>query len=323
MPPICVNMAISVVPFRMSSDAKSRDGLLWVAAGACLWGTDTVFRRPLTGHLDSITIVFCEHLMAALVLAPRLWSHRGEWLRLRTAEWAAVIGIAWGGSALATILFTEAVRTGNPTTAVLLQKTQPILAALLAGVFLSEPLGAAYWLHLAAGIAGAYLISFGAHLPARAAAAASLLALGAAALWAASTVLGRYALGRLSATTLTALRLAAALPILAAAIWLRQPPAHPQIGWRESSWLLIMALVPGVCSLMIYYRGLRRSLASRAAVAELCFPATAVLLNRIFFDARISLAQAAGFLLLIAAILSWRSAPAPAAASVAAASARP
>jgi hypothetical protein len=40
-------------------------------------------------------------------------------------------------------------------------------------------------------------------------------------------------------------------------------------------------------------------------VAELCFPATAVLLNWYFLDARISLFQAGGFLLLFGAILSW------------------
>jgi hypothetical protein len=40
-------------------------------------------------------------------------------------------------------------------------------------------------------------------------------------------------------------------------------------------------------------------------VAELCFPATAVLLNWYFLDARVSLFQAAGFLLLFGTILSW------------------
>jgi hypothetical protein len=35
---------------------------------------------------------------------------------------------------------------------------------------------------------------------------------------------------------------------------------------------------------MVYYRGLRSSFASGGSVAELCFPATAMLLNRIFFD---------------------------------------
>jgi drug/metabolite transporter (DMT)-like permease len=295
---------------------KNGNGLLWVAAGACLWGTDTIFRRPLTGKLDSITIVLFEHLIASVFLLPRLWSHRAEWLRLRAPEWGALIAIAWGGSALATILFTEAVRTGNPSTAVLLQKTQPIIAALLAGVFLSEPLTGGFWGRLAGAIAGAYLISFGAHLPVRAAAAPALFGLSAAGLWAASTVLGRYVLRRVSPLTLTALRFAAALPILAAA-WFGSPQPHSHIGARQLLWLAVLALIPGLCALIVYYRGLFRSLASRAAVAELCFPATAVLLNRLFFDTRISVLQTLGFLLLGAAILSWRTAKTPSAAAAA------
>ena len=162
---------------------SQRAALLWVAAGACLWGTDTVFRRPLTGHLTSVAIVFLEHAILSLVLLPVLWARRSEWLKLGAREWGAVTLIAWGGSALATVLFTEAVRTGNPTTAVLLQKTQPLFAGMLAGLLLSEPLGIPFWSRVAAAIAGAYLISFGAHVPQSAtASAASFLALGAAGL---------------------------------------------------------------------------------------------------------------------------------------------
>jgi drug/metabolite transporter (DMT)-like permease len=191
----------------------------------------------LTWYLDSFIIVFLEHLIAALVLLPHLWFHRRKWLRLRAAEWASVIGIAWGGSALATLLFTEAVRSGNPTTAVLLQKSQPMIAALLAGLFVSEPLGFGFWTRPAVAVGGAYLISFGAHAPTTTASgAASLLALGAAALWAASTVLGRYMLRNVSAPTLTALRLTAALPVLMVAVWWQDPEFHVGLGPRQMLW---------------------------------------------------------------------------------------
>jgi len=274
-----------------------------------LWGTDTVFRRPLTAHLDSITIVLLEHLILSLVLLPMLWSRRSEWTQLGAGKWVAVIGIAWGGSALATVLFTEAVRTGNPSTAVLLQKSQPMFAGLLAGIFLSEPLGIRFFSRLAVATAGAYLISFGVQMPHIAgASAASFLALGAAGLWGASTVLGRYVLGSLTPLTLTALRITIALPMLAALALYRGPVLASGIAGRQVLFLLLVAFVPGLAGLMVYYRGLRGSYASRAAVAELCFPATAVLLNWVFFDTRISAAQGAGFLLLAATMVSWSSA---------------
>jgi drug/metabolite transporter (DMT)-like permease len=56
--------------------------------------------------------------------------------------------------------------------------------------------------------------------------------------------------------------------------------------------------VPGLLGLLVYYRGLRYTRASLAALAELSFPATAALLNWIFLGTRITAIQAGGFLLV-------------------------
>ena len=45
-------------------------GIIWVALGATLWGSDTAFRRPLTGTLSSAEIVFFEHVILAVILLP-------------------------------------------------------------------------------------------------------------------------------------------------------------------------------------------------------------------------------------------------------------
>src|SRR2546425_11414274 len=102
-----------------------------------------------------------EHMILVVALAIPLWSMRSQWLALNRKQWGAVLGIGWGGSALATICFTEAIKIGNPTTAVLLQKTQPIFAALLASLLLHEPLGKRFWTCLALGLGGAYVVNFG------------------------------------------------------------------------------------------------------------------------------------------------------------------
>jgi drug/metabolite transporter (DMT)-like permease len=75
---------------------------------------------------------------------------------------------------------------------------------------------------------------------------------------------------------------------------------HP----REAISLLLMALIPGLLALLIYYRGLMTARASRAAIAELAFPGTATVLNWIFLGAHISAIQLAGFFLLWVAILN-------------------
>jgi len=224
------------------------------------------------------------------------------------ARWAAVLGIAWGGSAVATLLFTEAIRHGNPTSAVLLQKSQPVFAALAAWVLLGEPLGTAYWKRLTVALAGAYLISFGSAplAPIRHLALAdpSVLAIAAAALWGSSTVLGRFVLDRLSFAALTALRIVLATPLLAL-IALRSPGFHAA-HYEAHYWLtlLALALVPGLLALLSYYRGLKRCQAAKAAVAELTFPAMATLLNWTFLGARLTVVQGAGFALLWLAIFS-------------------
>lgn len=282
--------------------ARGKWPLLWVALGASLWGTDTLFRRTLTPVLDSFQIVFFEHLILAIVLLPGAWRLRTRWRGLAWRQWAAVLGISWGGSALGTVCYTEAIRLGNPTTAVLLQKVQPLFAALLARLLLDERLGGRFWVCLILATGGAYLVSFGAAAPrAPIEISAALLALCAAALWGSSTVLGRFALRTLAFPALTTLRILLAVPVLALLALGRAPHA---LNARQAASLVLVALVPGLLALLVYYRGLGGTRASLAAIAELAFPATATLLNWLFFAARVTATQVAGFALIWSVILS-------------------
>ena len=276
---------------------------MWVAFGASLWGTDTVFRQPLTATLSSSQIVLFEHLILSVLLAVPLYLIRSQWLALNRRQWGALFGIGWGGSALATICFTEAIKIGNPTTAVLLQKTQPVFAALLASLLLHEPLGKRFWTCLALGLGGAYVVNFGLAGPgAGIEGEAALLALTAAALWCASTVLGRIVLQSVPFFAVTALRIMLATPFLMALN--ARSALAVSVNLRQAGSLTLLALVPGLLALLIYYRGLRFARASRAAVAELSFAGAATILNWIFLGTRISGAQFAGFALLWVAIFN-------------------
>ena len=281
---------------------SERRALLWVALGASLWGTDTILRRPLTAALTSAHIVLIEHLILSAALLIPLWRMRSQWLALGARQWGALLGIGWGGSALGTICFTEAIRIGNPTTAILLQKTQPIFAALLAWLLLEEPLGRRFWICLLLALCGAYVVNFGLSAPGGIERRAALLALAAAALWGGSTVLGRFILSKLSFFALTALRVIVATPFLIAVNGV--PALTASLDTRQAISLLLMALIPGLLALLIYYRGLKDARASRAAIAELAFAGTATILNWIFLGAHISALQLAGFALLWVAILN-------------------
>jgi drug/metabolite transporter (DMT)-like permease len=285
--------------------------VILVALGSALWGTDTVLRLPLTAHLASATIVFYEHLIICVIAIPVLAGAREELRTWQWKHWLALLGIAWGGSALATVLFTEALSRGNPTTAILLQKCQPLFTFLLAGPLLGERLTRRHWGYLAAGASGAWLVSFGANggvtglLPAipRVEATAALLALGASALWGTSTVLGRFLSPQSSFPTVTALRFVVALPMLFAITQLTGV-ALPVPNSNETMRLVTMALVPGLAALLLYYRGLQGTPAALAAIAELCFPTTALILNWLFLNQHPAALQIAGFLVIW--IVVWR-----------------
>lgn len=293
----------------------NRWALLLVALGSALWGTDTVFRRPLTGFVSSLQLVLCEHLLLMFVFVPVCIWHRKELKALGVREWMALGWVSWGGSAIGLICFTEAIRIGNPTTAILLQKSQPLFAAILAAALLGERLRARFWMYLAAATGAVLVISFGDRPLAELASPAvwrgapktsMLLALTAAVLWAGSTVLGRHLISRLSFPALTALRIVTAVPLLLALNIFAGNWRLPSLGHGQLLALGWMAFVPGCCALLIYYRGLRHTPASLAAIAELSFPATAALLNWVFLGARFTVTQFAGFVLLYGIILLLR-----------------
>jgi len=284
-----------------------RSGVLLVALGSALWGTDSVLRRPLTRSLASPAIVLYEHLILSVIAVPVLVSSWRELREMRARDWLAVLGIAWGGSALATVLFTEAISRGNVNTAVLLQKVQPLFTFLLAGPLLGEHSSRRNWGYLALGAVGAWLVSFGDRglLPplSQVEISAALFALGASALWGSSTVLGRFLSPRVSFLTITSLRFVVALPLLFVITRFRGVDV-PMLDLAQFWRVAAMALVPGMAALLLYYRGLQSTTAPVAAIAELAFPATAVVLNWTFLAQRPTLLQVVGFAIIWAVV--WR-----------------
>jgi drug/metabolite transporter (DMT)-like permease len=236
-------------------------------------------------------------------------------MQLSGKEWGAVLGLSWGGSALGTVCFTQAVKLGSATTAVLLQELQPLFAALLSGLLLGElePRRPIYWMRTAVALTAAYFISFGDDMywPSLddVRGQSTLLAVLAAAIWGSSTVFGRYAVRTLSPLAMTALRITVALPLLALLNGLGQSSLTVPAGVRQWGILATMALVPGLAALVAYYYGLRRTHASLATLAELCFPAGAVLINWVFLGERISPLQAGAVALLWVAVLWGRGGP--------------
>ena len=281
--------------------------VLLVALGAAMWGTDGILRVPLLEVASPSQIVLLEHLVLLLYSVPAVVLGWRFFRGLGIAQWISLLVIGWGGSALATLLFTKAFAVGNPTVVILLQKTQPLFAIVLAAVLLRERLGWAYWPCFAVAMIGAYLISFG-NLDAFAALGsaellAAALALGAALLWGSSTVLGRLVLKDMPFHALTGARLLLAAPLLVVIVVIQDAVGGLGSAFAsEPGRVIILALIPGLLGLLLYYRGLTGTRASYATLAELAFPATAVVLNWTLLGVGVSANQVLGFVLLWGAV---------------------
>jgi drug/metabolite transporter (DMT)-like permease len=295
-----------------------RFAVLLVALAAMLWGTDTLFRVPLLQHLSkdplvaSVQVVFAEHVTLTILVLPILWFSRRIIRRLDRGQWLAIVTIGVGASALATVFFTRSFGYGHFIETLLLQKTQPLIAILLARLVLAERLPPRSYLWMPIAIAGAYFIAIPDPFhPERAWAdfhvAAAAFALAAAALWGAATVLGRIALRGVPFTALTALRFVTGMPALGITLLvLGGTAAFAQYNGADVPLYLGIALVPGLIPMLLYYRGLASTPASIATLAELAFPITGVLVNLYLVTPPQSIGawQIAGIALLWAAIIA-------------------
>lgn len=286
--------------------SKIPDRTWLVAVAAALWGTDGLLRVPLAEKLPASTVVFWEHLLVVLVLSPLVPGALRALRRCKPREWLAVLVIGGGSSALATALFTAAFQVGDPITPLVLQKLQPVFAVLAASFVLGERIRAGYAVFAVPALIGAWLLAFADPLHIQVAALkAALLAVAAAILWAAGTVMGRLVSTALRPRDVTVLRFTVGLPV--AALIVGTTGSSFAVGWNDALGLVLLALIPGLFALSLYYVGLRSTPAARATLAELAFPATAAVIGVAFLGGHLSGTQWLGLGIVVAAVtaLGW------------------
>lgn len=273
--------------------SRASIGVAAVAVAAGLWGMDALIRRPLAHSTEPATIVFGEHVVlvallfpVVLVALPALWRAGPRFV-------VAGIVIGAGSSALATILFTQAFVEGDPVTPVVLQKVQPLVAVTLAAVLLGERPRPRFGIFLAAGLAGTWLMAFPSPFDVSLHGLAPVFyALGAAALWALGTVLGRFLALELPFQQVTAVRFAFGLPASLAAVLVLGAPLRASV--HDELFIALLAIVTGLIALLLYYWGLQRTTASVASLAELTFPVVAIAVGYFAFDTTLTSSQLAG-----------------------------
>ena len=276
-------------------------GVVLVSLAAAMWGLDGLIRKPLSDSTTAYTIVFGEHLLLVALTLPLLVPALLALWRAGPAYVAAGAAVGAGASALATILFTQAIFHGDFITVVVLQKAQPLIAVVGAWLILGElPRRGFAWFLLPA-LAGFWLIALPHPLEPHARGLRPIVeTLAAAALWGMGTVFGRFLARRLQFEHVTTVRFAfglvasaCALPIVGASAF---ASAH------DSVFIAVLALVTGLLALSLYYYGLRRTPAPLAAIGELAFPVTATLVGVYVFDSSLRWTQWLGVAITVAVI---------------------
>ena len=267
---------------------KRSYGVALVAFAAALWGFDQWIRASLKGATSASTIVFGEHVVLVALTLPFLVPALAAVVRLGWRHLAAAVMVGAGASAVATILFTQALFAHDDfVTPVVLQKVQPVFAVLGAMAVLGERPRQRYFVYLVAALAGTWLMGVPHPFSPQAHGLATMAyALGAALLWALGTVFGRYLARDMRFEHVTALRFGFGLPAAGIALLVVGSPAFSS--WHNTYWIAVLAVVTGFVAMFLYYYGLRATPAIAATIAELAYPVTAILVGYFKFGQTLS-----------------------------------
>jgi drug/metabolite transporter (DMT)-like permease len=276
-------------------------GVVLVALAAAMWGTDPIIRKPMSTSTSATTIVFGEHVVLVLLTLPLLLPALRAVFRAGWRDVVCVIVIGAGASAVATILFTEALFHGDFVTPVVIQKIQPLVAVAGAAVLLGERARPRFAWFILPALIGFWLVNQPHPLEPTAKGLVPIVeATAAAVMWALGTVLGRYVSRDLEFQHIVALRFFFGL--VASAIALPVMGAKAYAGGHDSLLIAYLAVVTGLLSLSLYYYGLKRTPAMLSSIAELTYPAIAVIAGIYAYNSHLNWSQWLGVCVIIGTV---------------------
>lgn len=287
-----------------------RYGSVAVIVAALLWSVDGLLRRHLY-VLPAPVIVFYEHAFGFLVLLPIILTSWQAFKKLTRRQWLAIVSVSFLSGAVGTILYTAAlgrIQYIPFSVVVLLQQLNPIFAILASAILLKEALTKRFMGLSAVALIAAYFVTFPDYVvnfsTGSGTVVAALFAVGAAAAWGISTAFSKYALKDTSFLHVSALRFGIT-PVFAMIFVLLSGSTSSlgTITTEQLKYLVAITFSTGLVALIIYYFGLQRVLASRAAILELAWPASAVVVGWIWLDQGLTTSQAVAAIVLSGAII--------------------
>lgn len=284
---------------------------LFVIIAASLWAVDGIALRPVLYSLPVPLVVFIESSIVAVFLTPVMLKQLPLLRTLTYRDWLAFICVALFGGAIGTMAITKAlfyVNFVNLSIVILIQKLQPVFALTLAALLLKERLPGIFFLWAGMALAGAYFMTFGLNMPdldtGEKTTIAALFSLLAAVSFSSSTVFSKRALQNVSFETGTYLRFSfAAVIMLLITLATGTLNRITEISTTQILIFLLIAFTTGGTAIFLYYYGLKKISASVAAICELAFPLTAIILEYVLRRNILEPAQWVGALVLLFSII--------------------
>jgi drug/metabolite transporter (DMT)-like permease len=270
---------------------------LRLVALAAIWGGSFIFQRVAAPVLGAAAVAEGRLLIAGLVLTVwfRLSGFDPDWRR----HWKQYIAIGMVNMALPSLLYGFAMMHVPAALAAILNSTSPMFGALFAALFLDERLTARKIAGCAAGACGVALIAQPggfASTPMFAAAVAACLA-ACVCYGYTGVVLRKFAAQTSSRGIAVGSQLTGAamlLPLLA----FSPLPAEPTV--LALSNLLALALLGNALGMVLYFRLITDTGATRALTVTYLMPLFAVLWGMVFLGESLPASALAGGVLILA-----------------------
>ncbi len=273
-----------------------------------LWGAAYLFTRSAVDQFGPVTLIAVRMGLAAIVLLPLLAWRGGLGQLRRHAGLLALQGVAF--TALSFVMIAGAALTLSAGSIAVLNATAPMFGALVAWVWLREPIGRWRALGLVIGLVGVVVL-FADKLgwvgtsSAAGVTWAILLGLGSSVVWGVAANFSRTRMGGIDPLALTVGTMSAAavaLAPLACAEWLGAwgPPRTVPPSARAWAEALFLGLASSALGMLMYFRLLREvGTLPTMSVTFLC-PVVAIVSGALYLGEAITWPLVAGTAVVLA-----------------------
>lgn len=291
-------------------------GSIFIIIAAMMWGIDGILLTPSYftkfKFFDVNFIVFIAHAIPTVILSI-FFSKQYKYLKTFTkSDYLFFILIALFGGTIGTLSIVKALELSNYTPysiVILIQKTQPIFAILLAIFLLKEKPSKNFYVVAVIALIAIYFLTFEFKSPVllkQNNLLAVLYSLLAAFSFGSSTVFGKKVVYKFSFLTSTFYRFFFTTIITILFVIFSETTRNTITQYTQNKNLMGLSLfiaIFGLLAILIYYNGLKYVKATIATFCELAFPITSVVTEAIIYKRFLSPIQLVAAIILVAVIL--------------------